>query len=160
MQKILGIGNALVDILVTLKSQDPLKQYNLPKGSMQLVDKERSDAILEALESYDWDHAAGGSAANTIYGLARLGTGTGYMGVIGEDELGGMFVKDMIDAGVEPHMIHSSHETGRAIRSAPLPPISAPPSSFRRSICPARPIFSKDTTCSTWKGTWYRTMSW
>jgi len=59
--------------------------------------------------------SAGGSAANTIHGLAMLGAATGYIGVVGEDELGGFFVRDLIKAGVDPHMIHSAQETGRAI---------------------------------------------
>jgi sugar/nucleoside kinase (ribokinase family) len=59
--------------------------------------------------------SAGGSAANTIHGLAMLGAKTGYIGVVGEDELGGFFVRDLIKAGVEPHLIHSRRETGRAV---------------------------------------------
>ena len=44
-----------------------------------------------------------------------LGAKAGYIGVIGEDELGGFFVRDLIQAGVDPHMIHSDQETGRAV---------------------------------------------
>jgi len=115
MKKILGMGNALVDIMIRLEDEQLLKELDLPKGSMQLVDASRSQAILDKLEKYPKSFSAGGSAANTIHGLAMLGNPTGYMGVIGEDELGGSFVKDMINAGVEPHMIHSKQETGRAI---------------------------------------------
>jgi sugar/nucleoside kinase (ribokinase family) len=115
MKKILGIGNALVDVLIPLENEERLRMLDLPKGSMQLVDRNRSRAILDLLKDYSWSKAAGGSAANTIHGLARLGAETGYIGVIGEDELGGSFVKDMIDAGVEPHLIHSTEETGRAV---------------------------------------------
>jgi len=82
---------------------------------MQLVDIDRSKRVLNFLEHHQKTQSAGGSAANTIHGLAKLGASTGYIGVIGEDELGGHFVRDLINAGVDPHLIHSDQETGRAI---------------------------------------------
>ncbi|MEI6681168.1 MAG: adenosine kinase [Bacteroidota bacterium] len=115
MKKILGMGNALVDIMIPLESDSILEMLDLPKGSMQLVDKERSANVLSALKDYQKSLSAGGSAANTIHGLAMLGAKAGYIGVIGEDELGGFFVRDLIQAGVDPHMIHSNQETGRAV---------------------------------------------
>ena len=115
MKRILGMGNALVDIMIRLEDDQILEQLELPKGSMQLVDVLRSQSVLDKLAKHPKSFSAGGSAANTIHGLAMLGVPTGYIGVIGEDELGGSFVKDMINAGVEPHLIHSSQETGRAI---------------------------------------------
>ncbi len=115
MKKILGMGNALVDIMIPLESDSILEMLDLPKGSMQLVDKERSTNVLSALKDYQKSLSAGGSAANTIHGLAMLGAKAGYIGVIGEDELGGFFVRDLIQAGVDPHMIHSNQETGRAV---------------------------------------------
>ncbi len=115
MKKILGMGNALVDIMIPLESDNILELLALPKGSMQLVDMERSNVVLAALKDYQKSLSAGGSAANTIHGLAMLGAQTGYLGVVGEDELGGFFVRDLIQAGVDPHMIHSRQETGRAV---------------------------------------------
>jgi sugar/nucleoside kinase (ribokinase family) len=115
MKKILGMGNALVDILIRIENDAILGPLGLPKGSMQLVDAGRSQSVLDTFENHPKRFSAGGSAANTIHGLAMLGAPVGYIGVIGEDELGGSFVKDMINAGVEPHMIHSQQETGRAV---------------------------------------------
>ncbi|MEI7727868.1 MAG: adenosine kinase, partial [Bacteroidota bacterium] len=115
MKKILGMGNALVDIMIPIESDNILELLALPKGSMQLVDIERSNIVLSALKDYQQSLSAGGSAANTIHGLAMLGAKTGYIGVVGEDELGGFFVRDLIKAGVDPHMIHSNRETGRAV---------------------------------------------
>lgn len=115
MKKILGMGNALVDIMISLETDTILEMLELPKGSMQLVDKDRSKMVLNALSGYEKSQSAGGSAANTIHGLAMLGAETGYIGVVGEDELGGFFVRDLIHAGVDPHMIHSAQETGRAV---------------------------------------------
>lgn len=115
MKKILGMGNALVDIMIPLESDGILEILDLPKGSMQLVDMKRSNSILEALKTHERSFSAGGSTANTIHGLAKLGVPAGYIGVVGEDELGGFFVKDMINAGVDPHMIHSRKPTGCAL---------------------------------------------
>jgi sugar/nucleoside kinase (ribokinase family) len=115
MKKILGMGNALVDVMIPVDNENILAELELPKGSMQLVDRDRSDRILSLLQFSEKSHSAGGSAANTIHGIASLGAPTGYIGVIGEDEMGGFFVRDMINAGVEPHLIHSTQETGRAI---------------------------------------------
>ena len=115
MKKILGMGNALVDIMIRLEEEEILGRLELPKGSMQLVDEIRSKTVLSSFEEHPKSFSAGGSAANTIHGLAMLGVPTGYIGVIGEDEIGGSFVRNMIDAGVEPFMIHSSRATGHAI---------------------------------------------
>jgi len=115
MKKVLGMGNALVDIMIRLENDEFLNNLDLPKGGMQLVDAIRDKSVLEKLEKHSRSYSAGGSAANTVHGLAMLGVPTGYIGVIGEDELGGSFVKDLINAGVEPHMIHSLQETGHAI---------------------------------------------
>jgi len=115
MKKILGIGNALVDILIRIEDEKILGQLNLPKGSMQLVNKEQSDEILAKLIDFPRSLAAGGSAANTIHGLGMLGIKAGYIGVIGRDELGESFEQDICDAGVEPYLSRSNTETGRAI---------------------------------------------
>jgi sugar/nucleoside kinase (ribokinase family) len=115
MKKILGMGNALVDIMIPVNDYALLDQLKLPKGSMQLVDKEQSSHVLSLLKDYKRSQSAGGSVANAIHGIATLGGKTGYIGAIGEDDLGGFFVRDMINAGVEPHLIHSKEETGRAI---------------------------------------------
>ncbi|MFH1936066.1 MAG: PfkB family carbohydrate kinase, partial [Bacteroidota bacterium] len=115
MKKILGIGNALVDILIRIDQESLLEQLNLPKGSMQLVNKLRSDEILDALQHAPRCAAAGGSAANTVHGLAMLGVETGFIGTIGKDLLGDSFEADMQTAGVEPYLIRSDSETGRAI---------------------------------------------
>ena len=75
------MGNALVDIMIRVESEAILDMLSLPKGSMQLVDRERSASVLCALNGYKKSLSAGGSAANTIHGLAKLGASTGYIGV-------------------------------------------------------------------------------
>jgi len=115
MTKILGMGNALVDILVRLESDQTLKQFALPKGSMQLVDGERSRKILAGIAHLNTAIASGGSAANTIHGLAKLGIDTGFIGTIGRDRWGDLFRNDMESHHIEPILFTSQSETGRAI---------------------------------------------
>lgn len=115
MKRILGMGSALVDVLIRLHDEKPLDTLMLPKGSMQLVDSVRRDAVLGFFKEYKKNLAAGGSAANTLHGIGMLGGKAGFIGRIGEDELGGSFVKDMTDAGVELHLSKSTTGTGSAI---------------------------------------------
>ena len=116
MKKILGLGNALVDIMTILKSDDFLNEVGLPKGSMQLVDADVSDEVYKKTEGLKKTIASGGSAANTIYGIAKLGAGAGYIGKINkDDELGKFFENDMESAGVDTHLITSNTPTGKAI---------------------------------------------
>jgi len=70
MAKILGMGNALVDIMTKIPNDAILEELKLPKGSMQLVDLEASGQVLKATEHFEKELTSGGSAANTIHGLA------------------------------------------------------------------------------------------
>lgn len=72
MKRIIGIGNALIDILSRIESDDLLRQMNLPKGSMQLLDDERYREISATLARMDTQRATGGSACNTMLALAQL----------------------------------------------------------------------------------------
>ena len=62
MKRIIGIGNALIDILSRIESDDLLRQMNLPKGSMQLLDDERYREISATLARMDTQRATGGPA--------------------------------------------------------------------------------------------------
>ena len=115
MKKILGMGSALVDILIPLKDEIPLKELGLPKGSMQLVDKERRDTVLNYFGGYEKSMAAGGSAANTVHGIGKLRGDAGFIGMTGEDDLGMSFEQDMMNAGVALHLFRSLTPTGCAI---------------------------------------------
>jgi len=115
MKKVLGMGNALVDILIKLENDNVLTTYGLPKGSMQLVDRLKSERILAETEDLDKTIASGGSAANTIHGLAALGVGTGFLGTIGKDHWGELFEQDIRNNNIEPKLIYSNTESGRAI---------------------------------------------
>ena len=115
MKKVLGIGNALVDILVRLENDDLLKELSLPKGSMQLIDEYLRLKIIEKIESKTTQQASGGCAANTVHGLANLGIETGFIGKVGTSDLGKFFENDLKNAGIQPHLTYSFNKTGTAI---------------------------------------------
>jgi len=115
MQKILGLGNALVDIMTRLEDDTLLERFFLPKGSMQLVDKHLSDRILHDTSHLPKTLASGGSAANTIHGLAKIGIETGFMGKICFDEYGHFFLNDLKKNKIQPHLSYNDTETGRSI---------------------------------------------
>ncbi len=114
MTKVLGIGNALVDALNKLKSDDLLKELGLPKGSMQLVDAKTSASIQEKSKDLEKEMASGGSAANTIHGLANLGVETAFIGTVGNDEIGNFFSEDLRKSGIKPLLNISTTPSGLA----------------------------------------------
>jgi sugar/nucleoside kinase (ribokinase family) len=115
MKKVLGLGNALVDIMTQLDHDGYLDEFKLPKGSMILVDAQRSDKIYDETVHLQKTIRSGGSAANTVHGLAGLGVETGFIGKIGNDEMGKIFHDDMISAGINAQLSQSNTSTGRAI---------------------------------------------
>ncbi len=115
MKQILGIGNALVDVMTLIDSDDTLKKFSLPKGSMQLVDDQKSALIKSETISFKRNMTSGGSAANTIHGLAMLGVKTGFIGSVGKDETGDFFENDMKSAGVKTILTRRNSVTGTAV---------------------------------------------
>ncbi|MCQ2159087.1 MAG: adenosine kinase [Bacteroidales bacterium] len=115
MKSILGIGNALTDILAVLPDETLLKKYHLPKGSMQHVDMETGDKIWQDLKPLGVKYVAGGSAANTITCTAILGMPSSFIGKIGEDELGLLFKSDQEEYGVNTMLLRSNHSSGRSM---------------------------------------------
>jgi sugar/nucleoside kinase (ribokinase family) len=115
IQKVLGIGNALVDIMIALPEDSLLEQFGLPRGSMTLVDSAQSVTIYNATQQYQKDVTTGGSAANTIHGLASLGAACGYAGKIGNDELGHLFASEFQQNNISTHLPYSHLDTGRVM---------------------------------------------
>ena len=115
MKSILGIGNALTDILAVLPDDSFLEKYHLPKGSMQHVDMETGDMIWSALKPLGVKYVAGGSAANTITCTAILGMPSSFIGKIGDDELGLLFKSDQEQYGVKTHLLKSDKSSGRSM---------------------------------------------
>ena len=93
----LGIGNALVDVLST-EADEFLASNDLVKGSMTLIDTERAQAIYAAMGSKT--EMSGGSAANTLSGVASFGGRAAYIGRVRDDDLGHAFAHDLNALGV------------------------------------------------------------
>lgn len=115
MKRIIGIGNALVDVLIKLENDYFLEEYNIPKGSMQLVERDFVKLLSIVTNSIQPQLTSGGSASNTIHGLARLGAQTSYIGKIGNDDFGKIFSDDLKHNNISPILFYSNNETGRAI---------------------------------------------
>jgi sugar/nucleoside kinase (ribokinase family) len=114
MTKILGLGNALVDVLISIENDDILKQLNLPRGSMQLVDENFLNLATEATKGLKQSIAAGGSAANTIHGIANIGLQCSFIGKISNDKFGEYYRDDMLKSGVQPILLKGKAQSGRA----------------------------------------------
>jgi sugar/nucleoside kinase (ribokinase family) len=94
---VLGIGNAIVDVLARADDDFLVKQA-MAKGSMTLIDQSRAEAIYEAMGPAV--EISGGSAANTIVGVASLGGRGAFVGKVKDDEFGRTFSHDIRAAGV------------------------------------------------------------
>ncbi len=94
---VVGIGNAIVDILAHADDEF-LTRLDIAKGSMNLIDAARIDAIYEQMGPAV--ECSGGSAANTIAGVAALGGAAGYVGKVAADEFGKLFGHDIRAMGV------------------------------------------------------------
>lgn len=89
---VLGIGNAIVDIL-SYVDEEFLLSHDLPKGGMTLVDEKHADALYEKIGASR--ECSGGSVANSLAGIASLGGRCAYIGKVKSDQLGGIFKHDM-----------------------------------------------------------------
>ena len=115
MKKVIGIGNALTDILISIENDTFLEKFAMPRGSMQLVNVDISTKILRATEGMERALVSGGSAANSIHGLASLGIETGFVGKVGKDKWGNFFESDMKKRGINTCLFKSETESGRAV---------------------------------------------
>ena len=115
MKSILGIGNALTDILAVLPDDTLLKKYNLPLGSMQHVDAKTGNTIWADLKEIGVQYVAGGSAANTVTATAILGMPSGYIGKVGDDELGSLFRQSQMQIGIKSNLLVGTVASGRAM---------------------------------------------
>lgn len=112
---VLGIGNALVDVINVLVDDSLLDQFGLRRGSMTLVDEALSRRIFEATANNEREITTGGSAANTIHALCALGMRCGYIGKIGNDILGSGFREEFEIKNIQTHLLISKKETGRVM---------------------------------------------
>ena len=90
--KVVGIGNAIIDILAYVDDEF-LKKNSIKKGVMNLISSDRSKELLKGIKISK--KVAGGSAANTIVGLSQLGLDTSYIGKVNNDLLGKFFTDEL-----------------------------------------------------------------
>ena len=93
---VVGIGNAIVDVLVQAE-EDVLEAHELSKGTMALVDEATAERLYASVGP--GLETSGGSAANTLAGIAQLGGRAGFIGRVRDDQLGGIFSHDIRAVG-------------------------------------------------------------
>jgi sugar/nucleoside kinase (ribokinase family) len=113
-KSVLGIGNALIDVLINITDDTVLQKFGLPKGSMTLVDAILSAEIKKETKNSTRSIQTGGSAANTIHGIAKLGGRCGYIGKISDDEFGNFYLDDFKKNQINTHFYFSETGTGHA----------------------------------------------
>jgi len=95
---VVGIGNAIVDVLVQTEDQF-LEQHGLQKGGMALIDETQAESLYQA--SGPGQETSGGSVANTMVGIAQLGGRAGFIGRVRDDQLGTIFSHDIRAVGAQ-----------------------------------------------------------
>jgi sugar/nucleoside kinase (ribokinase family) len=115
MKRVIGIGNALTDMLVNLRTDEVLTKYNLAKGSMSLVDTTLQTEISKSVAGLPYSLSLGGSAGNTIRAMARLGTEVGFIGKVGHDNTGDRFEQALHNLGIEGKIFRGDNPSGKCI---------------------------------------------
>src|SRR5436305_5339306 len=95
---VLAIGNAIVDVIADADDAF-LQREGMAKGAMRLIDEAEAKQLYAAMGPAR--ELSGGSAANTVAGLASLGLRAGFIGQLGDDQLGTIFAHDIRSLGVE-----------------------------------------------------------
>jgi len=113
---VVAIGNAIVDVLARVDERF-LADHNIPKGVMQLIDAEAAARLYDRMPASH--EISGGSAANTVAGLAGLGARTAFVGKVRDDQLGRIFAHDLRAQGATYHGPVAAQgagpETGRCL---------------------------------------------
>ena len=115
MKKVIGIGNALTDMLVNMKSDDVLDTFGIAKGSMSLVDSALQSKISKSVAGFPYSLSLGGSADNTIRAMARLGTQVGFIGKVGRDTTGDFFEQALQNLGIAPTIFRGENRSGKCV---------------------------------------------
>ena len=110
--KIVGLGNALMDVLLQLKQEEILSEIGIQKGAMDMINREQMIAIRQRLTDCPRTQAPGGSVCNTMRALAYLGAEAGFIGKIGTDAIGEYYEEALRKAHVHPHFIRTTGESG------------------------------------------------
>jgi sugar/nucleoside kinase (ribokinase family) len=109
-----GVGNALVDIQAQV-NDETLERLKFAKGVMTLVDEPTQATVLNELDGTPINRCAGGSAANTLIGVADFGGKAAYAGKVGDDTLGEFCLADMRKMGVTIEVPPADGQTGTCV---------------------------------------------
>lgn len=111
---VVGVGNALVDV-ITLATDEFLDEHGLTKGAMALIDADQAERLYAAMGP--GTEVSGGTAANTMVGVASLGGTSAFVGRVRDDTLGRVFAHDIRAAGVrfDTTAASAGHPTGRCL---------------------------------------------
>ena len=115
MKRVIGIGNALTDVLVNLRNEDVLHNHNIARGSMSLVDSELQAEVSKEVAELPHALSLGGSADNTIRAMARLGSEVGFIGKVGHDNTGDRFEQALHNLGIEGKIFRGESPSGKCI---------------------------------------------
>jgi sugar/nucleoside kinase (ribokinase family) len=115
MKRVIGIGNALTDMLVNLSSDEVLERYNIARGSMSLVDSQLQSEVSKAVAGRPYSLSLGGSADNTIRAMARLGADVGFIGKVGRDTTGDFFEQALSNLGIHPVIFRGENRSGKCV---------------------------------------------
>ncbi len=96
---VFGVGNAIVDT-ITFVDDDFIREHELQKGGMTLVDADRQASLLHGLEHHAQELRSGGSAANTMFAVALSGGSAFYSGKVSKDPNGEFYRQDLLKAGI------------------------------------------------------------
>lgn len=111
---VFGVGNAIMDMQVRCDDAF-LQHHGIDKGIMTLVDEDRQQAILDALADHEVHYCSGGSAANTIVGIADMGGTAAYACKTGEDAFGRRYLEEMEELGIRIEIPQASGQTGTCV---------------------------------------------
>ena len=108
----IGLGNALVDVLLRLKSDDVLSEIGIQKGAMDMIDEAQMIRIRASQEGLERSQAPGGSVCNTMRAMAKLGAQTGFIGKVGTDDVAAYYEEALKQVGVTPYFVRTKGISG------------------------------------------------
>lgn len=111
-----GLGNALVDALVVLDDADVVARHDLKRGTMHLVSHDRWDGVYAEVRDGSVEMHPGGSCANAVSTVALLGGNATFCGLVGEDDLGGIYRRKLEETLGTSHLVsRSGIQTGKCL---------------------------------------------
>lgn len=110
--KTIGLGNALVDVLLRLKNDDVLAEVGIEKGAMDMINQDQMIRIRKTQEGLERSQAPGGSVCNSMRAMACLGAESGFIGKIGSDSVGEYYEDALNKAGVATYFSKTTGISG------------------------------------------------